>query len=368
MDTKLITVRGFAHDMFKVMILTGPTPAAIYKQIRGIVDASDSVNPQYWHLGIHVCNIMRDMNLLNAINEMSDLLDLSLPFDSHCIMDGIFWLSDEFTELSDELKNAIEKLRQSHGRKFIASVIALVEVGDSSAYKLAQEMNILMKSFETREIYNGFAYGKNVSYIDFVIQKEAVKNWLENVWVPKINVISADGYVYVGTWLPDERIRNSTNDGFNEIPYIPKDMKVAMEGIATTDLRSANLDKMVLMYQNSLTTETYKALQQNHRNNDEWVIATGVLAQASSLQYSSNTTWVAFQRTITRHVSFEMAGINHYGSNVCGSNKAEVHQEELCIRWYQFASLTPHFRVTSQNFVNKFSIFAQNLMLRAIQM
>jgi alpha-glucosidase (family GH31 glycosyl hydrolase) len=53
-----------------------------------------------------------------------------------------------------------------------------------------------------------------------------------------------------------------------------------------------------------------------------------------------------------------MAGLKVIGTTVCGDATNETIVEEICLRWYQFASFLPIMRVLSDRTADKFSVFA----------
>lgn len=60
-----------------------------------------------------------------------------------------------------------------------------------------------------------------------------------------------------------------------------------------------------------------------------------------------------------------MIGLYFMGASVCGDDiidNDKTISEELCIRWYQFASLTPLFRVQSDRLPSSFSQYGMRLM------
>lgn len=281
------------------------------------------------------------------------------------------WFSDE--QLPKNLHAAISELR-SKNKKFVLSTVSLVEFGDSPAYLLAKENDILSKSFVFREVYNGFAYGKNVSYVDYGTNKEAVLRWLQQVWEPKLKEIDADAYFYLATWQPDQRDDIIKIPKFGQLPYIPEHMNTSMKMLPPWTLASPALDKLVLTYHNTLSSLTVDLLQNLHSSDaNSWIISTNinpsqsVLSSVSSFKHIAEATWVEFRLNVDKHASLALAGINHFGSIVCGSHNFQSKQEELCIRWYQFASLTPLFKVNTIKYVDKFTVNAQRIMIDTIK-
>lgn len=80
-------------------------------------------------------------------------------------------------------------------------------------------------------------------------------------------------------------------------------------------------------------------------------------------------TWTEFRLQVRLLLGGTLAGINFIGSSVCGDTDIVTGKnvnEELCIRWYQFSSLTPLFRVRTDRTPERFSTHGKRIMIQSI--
>lgn len=371
MDMKLILVRGFTSSLFRVFVLTGPTPKQIYTQIRSLSGKQYALN-DYWQLGVHLCS--EESNLTLAINDLNKLLDDKLyPFDSHCLQENLIWLTNKDI-ISSDTKTVIEKLR-TNNKRFIASVVTPLEVGESSAYTKAKEQKILLtlpSTPSTNETtpYIGTAYNRNVSYIDFTLPE--AQTWLNEFWsVDVINEIGADGYLFQGTWLPNTRPFVPIK---HELPYVPDLMNDTMRYLPPWNVMTRG--ERFLLKQNKAPEAQVNAMVLNGAATKEkqMILTTTPSINVFGISYRQNvsSSWLDFGKHVRHLVGLSVGGYNLYGFPVCGDyggvgkEKDEVN-EELCIRWYQFASVMPIFRLSTSRYVDKFSQYGQMTLMDIIR-
>lgn len=368
MDTKLIMVRGHQSSHFHVFVLVGSTPKDIYIQIKELTRNKYALK-EYWQLGIHLCDNGSQRNLTQAISNLEKLLeDKNYPFDSHCIQDNLIWLTDNEMVLSD-IKNVAKSLKDNE-KRFIASIMTPLEVGDSDAYIKANEMNLLLTlPSSSSSPYIGNAYGKNVSYIDFTLPESKI--WLNEFWnVDVITNISADGFLFQGTWLPDD---SSFEPIDNSLPYISDLINDTMRYLPPWNVMSREM--LLMLKQNLVPEEQVNAMVANIPTNKTHLLLTStpsINVLSASYRQNVSSTWKAFADNIKYLTGLAIGGYNLYGFPVCGDyfpesiNNNDV-SEELCIRWYQFASVMPIFRLNSDRYVDNFSLYAQRTLSNIIR-
>lgn len=97
----------------------------------------------------------------------------------------------------------------------------------------------------------------------------------------------------------------------------------------------------------------------------KFVIASGYSIQTSAavINQKFNATFTHLRQQARQIISGTMVGLSFMGASVCGDDLMETEiNEELCIRWYQFASLTPLFRVQADRIPSTFSQYGMRLM------
>lgn len=331
---------------------------------------SSPSSPEYWHLGVHVCN-EHETNLTLAVADVQKVLDdHNVPFDSHCIQDGLFWLGEsDGVELPTEVVSTIEALH-TNGKKFVATVVPN-PIEDSEGYRMAEEMKLLL--LRNDRTYVGQAFTRNIAYIDYTADggENSVTKWLEFV-LRTLESVSPDGIFVQGAWMIDETVATKIPEQEDDetFPYVPEFMDTAMHKLPPWNISSAQQpDDLFLLKHN-----TYASYLMNHLCASS--VATAKFCLSSSPLHTFNypsflaktsSSWFNFAKQIHQAVTSSIAGLKWFGFPVCGSDEFQARQEELCIRWYQFSSLMPVFKVTAARFVHHFSKHGQKLLIDAIE-
>lgn len=325
---------------------------------------------EYWHLGVHVCN-EHESNVTKALKDAKDMLNEGVPFDSHCIQDGMIWLGTT-QPLEVDVATFIEELH-GNGKKFLASVVPFPAI-KTDEYKIAQEMGLLF--WRNDQLYIGKAFGNNVSYIDYTASGDNITIWLE-LAMQTINQISSIDGIFIQSSLIDENDGDRVSDETEKIyPYVPDQMSEAMHNLPPWDLAKASSEhgmfELLLSSQNtfapSLINHICGAIVK--ATDDQLCMSSTPLPAsnyASSVVAKTSSTWFNFAKQIHQVVTASLGGIKLLGAPVCGSDSFISTHDQLCIRWYQFASLLPVFKITSERFVNRFSLPTQRLLIGIIE-
>ncbi|XP_063708742.1 uncharacterized protein LOC134837304 [Culicoides brevitarsis] len=359
MDTKLVLIRGFTSTFFHVFILVGPTPAEIYQQIRSL-----NTNPydltSYWQLGVHLCDDIAK-NFTETTQNLRELLKSdTFPFDSHCLMENLIWLSNAEI-FPNDMKRVRDELR-SKNKRFVASVVTPLEIGESRAYRAAHEANLLLK-WSNDDSYFGEAFSRNVSYVDFAAP--GIDKWLASYWNP--DEIDADGYFFQGTWLPDDRKFVAVK---HELPYVPDLMNDTMRNLPPWNVTKPDGTRFLLQQNEAPTRQVNRMQEKINKNKEIFLLTSTPSINVHAMSYRQHVagTWRDFRNQVKYLAALCVGGYNLYGFPVCGSYvEGDTVNEELCIRWYQFATVMPIFRMSTTRFVDKFSSFAQRTLLGIIQ-
>lgn len=392
MATKLVLIRSLQSAMVKIYILIGPTTLDVYHQMQELplsseivtenkLTANSGVSPtfKYWHLGVHICN-EHENNLTLAVADVGEVIRQKLPFDSHCIKDALFWLGDVHSELNNnnnlppEVLPSIEELH-NNDKKFVASVVPFPVIG-TKGYQLAEEMNLLLHRNE--RTYVGQAFTKNISYIDYTMPEVSGKNQVMELLEFAIRVIEnvpTDGIFVQGVWMMDQTMEAKIpNEPTEILPYIPDAMDIVMHKLPPWDIKSAQTgdisnNDLFLLKHNTFAAYLIERFCATSAANDKFCLSSSPLQTSNypSLVAKTTSTWLNFAKQIHSVVTASLAGFKWVSFPVCGSDEFAPKHEELCIRWYQFSSLLPLFKVTASRFVHHFTKHGQKLLIDSIE-
>lgn len=356
LESDLIMLRTFYTDNLKIDILTGPTPLELLKQLKGI---NDIFVPPFWAHGIHICREDPTQNIQLAIEEMTDLMsDEFSIFDSHCLLEDLFWLSNSTDPLSTEITNVIANLKTT-GRKFIASINSLVLSG-TPAYESAETLNLLLKNATADEVYLGRYNSSDVAYINWA-DTENLDQWFNEIWPTNIQ-LPADGFILQNNWMRD--IRRDILKISPDLPYLPENINEAMHLTTPWDIILPSTSTEILQIHNQMGPLQTSKVISNLVDENKFLTSSSYEIGTQSGAYIRNisSSWTDFRSMVNRTISSSISGINYFGAPVCGDINVSALNEELCIRWYQFSSMTPFFRVLTDRIPTKFSIYARNIM------
>lgn len=328
-----LQIRGIRSSLFKIYVLVGPTPYDLFKQMKAITNID--YNPkQYWNMGVHVCK--HDVkSLKDSIHELETLLEeenlLQLPFDSHCLQDNLLWLTHNDTAL-EEAEEVLNLLRSK--KKFICSIAVPLEIGTSKAYEEAKSRNLFIITSNTNEIYNGLYQETNVSYIDF--SQNNASPWLSEHWVTKISKFISDGYIFQGTWFPDDK----NNDGIPEVNkhlcYVSDLLNDTIKHLPAFDVLTPEEKTLLLFKQNILSEIAIKSMT-SYLDNSIFYITTmpSFYIPSESVIQGVSASWQDFRKSSFRTLILSIGGLST-GVPVCGDLKISytTREEQLCIRWY----------------------------------
>ena len=139
--SRLIIVRAQLGDSFDLQFLPGPTPSLLYGQAKAILQ--NQYTPPYWAYGVHVCDQSVKRNLTIVRRNLELLLNDTIMFDSHCLHNDMFWLSDTMV-LDKDTESMLQLLRDA-GKKFVPSLVLTVAYGGNPTFIDAREKAILLR-------------------------------------------------------------------------------------------------------------------------------------------------------------------------------------------------------------------------------
>uniref|UniRef100_A0A182PGW2 P-type domain-containing protein n=1 Tax=Anopheles epiroticus TaxID=199890 RepID=A0A182PGW2_9DIPT len=366
--SRLIIVRAQLGDSFELQFLPGPTPSQLYAQSKAIL--RNQYTPPYWAYGVHVCDQSAKRNLTIVRKSLELLLSDTIMFDSHCLHNDMFWLSDTMT-LDKDTESMLRLLRDA-GKKFVPSLVLTVAYGGNPTFIDAREKGILLRHPENQLAYQGRVRNRTAVYVDWRTSHSAnLSDWLDTQWQRVLN-LEADGYVLEEASPRDER--NSSLPRPKQLVYQPDQLNDTLADLLPWNTLLSDNSQLELSQHNLIGVRALEVLQGkiDPTNTNSSFIATAAYdlhSQVASFPANISTSWISLRSEVDRCIGLSVVGITFTGTPICGNAlpSSGNASEELCIRWYQFGSLLPLFRVTADRTPNMFSRFAQRIMQAALR-
>lgn len=129
----------------------------------------------------------------------------------------------------------------------------------------------------------------------------------------------------------------------------------------------------IVPYYNLMSTRSYPEWIQEQLTQNASIVVTHWNAATNervAFSQNGNATWIDLRRAFAQMQSDSVSGLRISGSAVCGGDDSrfvENVDEELCLRWYQMASLSPLFKVYATSTPDKFSIKTAQFMISAMR-
>ncbi|XP_055696032.1 probable maltase-glucoamylase 2 isoform X2 [Lutzomyia longipalpis] len=358
-ESYLVIVRAIFDTSFHIDVLCGPTIGNLMDQLMEQTEQNLHPLPN-WFFGFHICDTNITRNLTDSVIEVLELLSSDFvteqPFDTHCIREQLLWLGDDIKGLPSEVRSAISKMKWL-GKSFIASMTAVLPADlKSAAYHMAKAKGLLMRHPTLEEPYIGRIGKTNVVYVDWVgSNQENLYEW-SNQFMP--NNLSADGYMVQANWMWDQSDGEKIPHSF---PYISMDMINASKNIVPWFIRQSGTDGKASIFSHNFAASAQIDVIRKVLGNESFILSeSSLFANVPISRRQVPSTWTELRNLVRRTMGQSISGIYFSSANICGDG--ETWTEELCIRWYQFASLSPFYRVASAKAPTSFSKFAQSLL------
>jgi hypothetical protein len=354
--------RGVFSHQFKVDLMVGPTALDVTRQMQKL--NANTYIPPYWAWGVHFCSTSQ-YNATLVHSDVVNLLNDSIPFDSHCIHDDLMWLTND-TIFSNETL-ALKAALTENKKYFLPSFSALLEFGTSEMYQTAVTQNALMLNTSNTISYIGEFNNRLVTYIDWFADAIKLRELVRKIW-DKIEGHTFDGVTLQNSWLPDNR--NVTKIPGNEsVSYIPDDLYDSMNKSLQWNVRFSNDLKTSSFFERSNEIGIAElTIMTEIVDTSKFIVSSScsLESKAVCLVQNISQSWAQLNEMVQLTVSASMAGLGLIGAPVCGDIKTALN-EELCIRWYQFASLTPLFKIESDRSPLMFTNTAKQVMSNIIR-
>ncbi|XP_053670447.1 lysosomal alpha-glucosidase-like [Anopheles nili] len=362
--SRLIIVRAQLGARFELQFLAGPTMAALYRQSKAILQ--NHYTPPYWTYGVHVCDQSEKRNLTIVRRDLERLLNDTVMFDSHCLHNDLFWISDPMT-INTEIES-LRELLQNASKKFVPSIVLTVVYGGNPSFIDAREKGILLRHSGNLLAYQGRVRNRTAVYVDWRTTRSAnLTEWLESQWLKVIN-LGADGYTLEEVSPRDER--NNSLPLPKQLIYQPDQLNQTLLDLLPWNTLLSDSPHLVLSRHNELGVSALESVRKMLDPNALVITSThNIHSRAAILPANISSSWISLRREVGRTIGLSVLGISFTGTPACGNAPLGngTVSEELCIRWYQFASLLPLFRVTADRTPNRFSGFGQRVMLTALR-
>ncbi|XP_053690769.1 lysosomal alpha-glucosidase-like [Sabethes cyaneus] len=359
--SRLIVVRSQFTGFFQLELLPGPNPVDLHRQLKTITH--NQYVPPFWSYGVHVCDQSRTGNLTAIQEDIEALQTNRIIFDSHCINDDLFWLSNSMS-ITGQLEG-IMQLLSDNGKRFLASVVMVLEPTGNTVYTTARNYGLLLRNSYNIAPYRGVARNRTVVYVDWRTEQAKLSQWLSRTW-ERVSNLKASGYSLRETALRDDGNKTYPNAG--QLAYLPDELNSSIVDLIRWDTKLCDSMEMLIKSQNRIGPAMVRAVQREIGGEGTLLItgAYDINLKAAILAQNVSANWISLRNEVNRAIGLSVAGFSFIGTPVCG-NAGDNVTEELCIRWYQFGSLLPLFKVTADRTANRFSLFAQRIMLSTVR-
>lgn len=331
---------------------------------------------EFWPLGVHFCHSATVYNESEARIEMDHLLSderlQSIPFDSHCIDDELTALVISRNRTDDDVlenyREIIEKLRENNKKLLLHVSLSVIEENTNGFYQRALEGELFLSDDDGANFAGMYGKAKKVFYLDYITKSQEIADLLASRWLELsshfLNLTS--GVFLHKSFLPDDTA-NKSMAYLEEFKFKPRNFESYVSQLIPLKLKLRD-GRMLIHQLNNFGRKQIELFQTRLNVGNKFCITDSYRDDSSCamLMKEPKPSWLTFQAIVRKSVFYSLIGMSFYGSEVCGSNHGPV-QEDLCIRWYQFAVFTPLFYVKSDKIPLKFTKFAERIMIHAMR-
>ncbi|XP_062554913.1 neutral alpha-glucosidase C-like isoform X2 [Armigeres subalbatus] len=358
--SRLIVIRAQFLGRFELELLPGPTPTDLHRQLKTLTQ--NHYQPPFWSYGVHVCDESRNTTLASVRSSIETMLSGGIIFDSHCLNDDLFWLSSSMS-ITSELEETMQLLSRN-SKRFVPSVVMVLEPTGSSASSTARINGLLLRSAYNIASYRGIVRNRTTVYLDWRTERHELTLWLKQVW-SSIQNLNASGYSLKEGSLRDDG--NKTYPSRSQLTYLPEGLNNSIPDLIRWDTKLSDSMETVVKSQNQMGPMMTRRVEEVVEEGR--LLITGAYdlrTKAAIVAQNVSGTWISLRNEVNRAIGLSVAGLSFIGTPICGNARDNV-TEELCIRWYQFGSLLPLFKVSDDRLPHRFSKFAQRIMMSAIR-
>lgn len=311
-----------------VFLLTGPTPADIFKQYSYITGTQ--AMPPLFSLGYHQCR-------WNYEDEQ-DVKAVDAGFDEHDIPYDVMWLDIEHTEDKkyftwDKKRFAnpkgMQELLRGKGRKLVVISDPHIKVDpDYTVYAEAKERGFFVKNPEGGDL-EGVCWPGLSSYLDFTNPK--VREWYSSLFAFPVYQGSTD---ILFLW----------NDMNEPSVFRGPELTMQKNAVHHGNWEHRELHNIYGFYHQMATAEGL--IQRSQGKERPFVLSRSFFAGSQkygAVWTGDNTAeWSYLKISIPMLLTLSVSGISFCGADVGGF--IGNPEAELLVRWYQAAAYQPFFR------------------------
>lgn len=372
LKSNVIVIRQFHSSSFRLMLFTGPAYSDVHRQIINHLPHYSPKN--FWPLGVHFCQTAAIYNETETRIELNHLLSdgnlRSIPFDSHCVHDELTSLIISRNETTENVLNdyeeIIEKLRENKKKLLLHISLSVIEESTNDSYQQAFDGELFLKDDDGTNFAGIYGKTKKVFYLDYITKSQEIADFLATRWLELSDFLSLTGGIFLHKNFPSDDTANKSMEYLNAFKFKPNSIESYVRNLVPLDVKFKSGEMLI----HQLNNYGRKQIELFQRLNDEHKFCiTDSYREDSScamLIKEPKPSWVTFQAIVHKSVFYSLIGMSFYGGEVCGSNHGNV-QEDLCIRWYQFAIFSPLFYVKSDKMPLKFTKYAERIMIHAIR-
>lgn len=371
LKSNVIVVRQFRSSSFRLKLFVGPQYVDVHRQI--MKHLPHYVPKDFWSHGIHLCHSTAVYNETETWIELNHLLAdanlKSIPFDSHCIEDELTALviSHNKTEnVLNDYEEIIDKLRE-HNKKLLFHIsLSMIEESANDSYQQAFDGELFLKDDDGANFAGIYGKTKKVSYLDYITKSQEIADLLASRWLELSEFLNFTDGVFLHKSFPIDDTANKSMAYLDGFKFKPSDIESFVGNLIPLNLKLN--DREMLIHQLNNYGRRQIELFQTLNDENKFCITDSYRDDSSCamLIKEPKPSWITFKAIVHKSVFYSLIGMSFYGAQVCGSNYGTI-QEDLCIRWYQFAIFSPLFYVTSDKAPHKFSKYAERIMTQAIR-
>lgn len=293
----------------------------------------------------------------------------SIPFDSHCIHDELTALvvsRNDSENLLDDYKEVIEKLKERSKKLVFHISLSVMEESTIDFYQQAFASELFLSDDDAANFPGIYGGSKKVFYLDYITKSPEITDLLVSRWLELSQFLNFTDGIFLHKSFPQDDTANKSMRYLDAFKFRPRNFESYVQNLIPLNLKLKN-GEMLIHQLNNLGRKQIELFQR--LNVDYKLCITDSYRDDSNcamLIKEPRPSWVTFRAIVHKSVFYSVIGMSLFGAEVCGSNHGSV-QEDMCIRWYQFAIFSPLFYVKSDKTPVKFTKYAQRIMIHAMR-
>lgn len=342
----VVTMRGLSSMAWEAHVFSGPTPALVSSQASTFWEKP--ILPPFWALGLHICPSMpsttsENNNITALVLETLKRLE-NVSWDSTCLVKELLKTMGA-VELQ-ELVNSIVL----DGRKVLISLPSY-QCNDEANTACPGNELLVKQDNGSSAVYVGIDDDdKDVVYLDWTLPtgpQEWQDTALKSILSPLTDAGLLGGYSLLDNWPLDY-----TQHLPEDLDYVP--------AAQNHSLSDGTLPWLAMHYSERSHYEVHErvpALQARALQTSASLFVTSAatapgVGSVAGVHYTGaavvRATWTTLRESLAQTLELGLAGVHVAVAPICGNEFSEAPIDaELCLRWYQVASLLPMAHVSS---------------------